>query len=467
MVMDLRAFLIVGVMLVCFLAHAQEPQLILRAAFDGDCALQPGGQGQPLAPEFVPGRAGQAVRASAADQMAVAVPIGQLNRDEGTLMFWIKTDSPRPAAGTQGQRARVITTPEGAGPEVTVVRTHHEAQIAFGDPWDAKGSGGARAVLGYLREGKWYHIACTWHRQRADLCLWLFGDPYADTLGKGTGGQIADTNWAHTLQVGTAEFAVDDLRIYDRAMTGEQIIAAAGYGDGECMADEGKVYFDTILDTAAIKGQLLYEDTFDAPWQERWALEGPGIITQEGGRLRIQEPAAGTPGANHVVLWCRQDFPKDFVAEWEFTPNQVAGLCIVFFCARGRDGRDILDPSMPPRDGTFTQYHSGEMNCYHISYFRNTCARAPDCALRKNFGFYRCSDGADYIPLQAGVTSRVTLVKRGAHIQFAINDRVSLDWVDDGVTRGPIWGAGKIGLRQMINTDAWYDNFRVWEVRPR
>jgi len=37
--------------------------------------------------------------------------------------------------------------------------------------------------------------------------------------------------------------------------------------------------------------------------------------------------------------------------------------------------------------------------------------------------------------------------------------------VDDGVTRGDVLGAGYIGLRQMMTTDAWYDNFRVWAIK--
>ncbi len=33
------------------------------------------------------------------------------------------------------------------------------------------------------------------------------------------------------------------------------------------------------------------------------------------------------------------------------------------------------------------------------------------------------------------------------------------------MTRGGVWGKGHIGLRQMLNTDGWYDNFRVWAVK--
>jgi len=284
------------------------------------------------------------------------------------------------------------------------------------------------------------------------VCVWLFGQPQSDTLGKWSTAEAGDDPWADALRVGCATGAIDDLRIYDRAMTGEQIVAAGEYGDGECMYDEGKIFFDTMLDAEPLKGRLLVEETFDGPWERNWALEGPGILTLENGRLRMRE------GDNHIVLWHKQTFPNDFIAEWEFTPNEIAGLCIVFFCAAGRNGEDLFDPALQKRDGTFKLYHSGDINCYHISYFRNTCARSPNCALRKNLGFYRASCGYDFIPLETGVTSKLTLVKRGAHIQLVINGHVSIDWVDDGVSRGPVWGAGKIGLRQMMTTDAYYDN---------
>jgi hypothetical protein len=460
--MDMRGLLVITLMLACVAAHSQEPRLILRAAFDGDGALEPGGEAQLVGAEFVDGREGQAVRASEAGTMAVTVPLGDVDTAAGTLMFWFKTDVPTPARGEPNHKSRPVRTVEGSGPEVTIVRARNQASIALGNPW---GKGGPNAVFSYIHPGKWYHLAYTWNADAADVCLWLFGDACGDTLGKWRAGDANDQPWDDTLEVGTSDYAVDDLRIYDRAMTAEEIVAAAGYGDGECMFDEGKIYFNTVLDTDAIKGKLLCEDDFDAPWQERWTLEGPGILTQEGGRLRVQEPAPDAEGANHMVLWNRQTFPKDFVAEWEFTPNEVAGLCIVFFSAAGVGGEDVFDDALAPRDGTFVQYINGDINCYHISYFRNTCGRSPNCALRKNVGFWRASAGYDWIPLEAGVTSRLTLVKRGAHLQFAVNDRISIDWVDDGVTRGPILGAGKIGLRQMMTTDGWYDSFRVWAVK--
>ncbi len=463
--MILRDCLVLAFLLACVAAHSQEPKLLLRATFDGDCSLEGGGAGQPLAAAFIEGREGQAIRATEEGKPAATIPLTDVNTDEGTLMFWFQSDVPTPQAGGKAVRQRPIGTREGLGPEMTVVQAHNQSSIRLGNPWNARGSGGPSAVYSHLVPGKWYHLAYTWKKEGYDVCFWLFGKAQADTLGKWNRGDISDQAWDDTLEVGAEHIAVDDLRIYDRAMTAEQIIAAGQYRDGECMYDEGKIFFDTMLDAEPLKGDLLVEETFDAPWQDNWVLEGPGILTQENGRLRMQEPEPGTEGANHIVLWHKQTFPKDFIAEWEFTPNEVSGLCIVFFCAAGRDGADLFDPSLAKRDGTFNLYHSGDINCYHISYFRNTCSRSPNCALRKNFGFYRASAGYDFIPLEAGVTSKLTLVKRGAHIQLAINGHVSIDWVDDGVTRGPVWGAGKIGLRQMMTTDAWYDNFRVWAVK--
>ncbi len=463
--MCLRGAMVLVLVLICMAAHAQPPRLLLRAAFDGSCALEMGGEGELLAAEFVDGRDGQAIKATEDGRPGALVPLGAANPDEGTLMFWFRCDEPKPGPDGANVRWSPVATAAAPGPDVDIVQAHHQAVIRASNPWDERHRGGAQAVYSHLIPGKWYHLACTWQKERSDLCFWLFGEAQSDTLGKWNALERADDPFGEMLSVGSPLGAVDDLRIYDRALTGDEIIAAGEYRDGECMYDEGKIFFDTVLDIEGIRGELIVEDSFDEPWQDNWVLEGPGVLTQEGGRLRLQEPEPGAEGANHTVLWNRTPHPRDFIAEWEFTPNEVSGLCIVFFCAKGINGEDIFDVSLAPRDGTFTGYTSGDINCYHISYFRNTCTRSPNCALRKNLGFWRASAGYDYIPLEAGVTSRLTLVKRGAHIQLAINDRVSIDWVDDGVTRGPVWGSGHFGLRQMMTTDGWYDNFRIWAIK--
>jgi len=461
----MRGCFVLALVILCAAAHSQEPKLIVRATFDGNCALEDGRKGEVVAAEFVDGREGQAIKALEPDKHACEIPLAGADPEQGTLMFWYRTDVPNPAQPEDTVQHRPLTAGAACGPTVSMTQAWNQGSLRVGNPWNKTHSPGAGSVYSHFTPGKWYHVACTWHRADTDVCLWLFGQPQADTLGKWAASlRLTDEPWAEALQVGCVTGVVDDLRIYDRAMTGEQIAAAGEYGDGECMCDEGRIFFDTMLDADSIKGDLLVEETFDEPWEKNWVLEGPGTLTQEDGRLRMQERFK-EEGGNHIVLWHKQTFPKDFIAEWEFTPNEVSGLCIVFFCAAGRNGEDLFDPSLAERDGTFTGYTLGDINCYHISYFRNTCARSPNCALRKNWGFYRASAGHDFIPLEVGATSKLTLVKRDAHIQLAINGHVSIDWVDDGVSRGAVWGAGKIGLRQMMTTDGWYDNFRVWAVK--
>ncbi|HWB90818.1 MAG TPA: DUF1961 family protein, partial [Puia sp.] len=72
---------------------------------------------------------------------------------------------------------------------------------------------------------------------------------------------------------------------------------------------------------------------------------------------------------------------------------------------------------------------------------------------------------------EAGVATRSTeehkvrLVKDGAHITMYVDERKIIDYTDDGKQYGPVYGAGRIGLRQMRWTDFRYRNFTVWELK--
>ena len=41
-----------------------------------------------------------------------------------------------------------------------------------------------------------------------------------------------------------------------------------------------------------------------------------------------------------------------------------------FFEENGKDGKDLFDKSFKPRTGEYQMYHHGDMNAFHISYFR-------------------------------------------------------------------------------------------------
>jgi hypothetical protein len=206
----------------------------------------------------------------------------------------------------------------------------------------------------------------------------------------------------------------------------------------------------------------VYENTFDREDALKdWAFEGPGRCWIQDGHMCMTSHAPDK--GLHIVNWNRQDFPADFMCEWDFRRTVDTGLCILFFCAKGVNGEDVFDPKLAPRDGTFKLYTNGDINCYHISYY--ACGR-DSANLRKNHGFYLAAIGPDLVtPKPLSRWQTITLYKRGPQVRLAVDGRLSIAFDDDGRTYGPVWGAGKIGLRQMAHTHtAMYDNFRVWRI---
>ncbi len=212
------------------------------------------------------------------------------------------------------------------------------------------------------------------------------------------------------------------------------------------------------------KGKLLYENTLaDAGKVKDWVMEGPGKIEFQKDGMHMYSPDE----KGHHVFWCPVDFPSNFIAEWEAQDIEIdAGLCIVFFAAKGLKGESIFDSTLPKRtEGTFTDYTKGAMNDYHISYYANGKDHPGRefANLRKNKGFNLVLTGEMGIPLDSKAVSKVRLVKYGGHILMYIDERKIIDWLDDGVKYGKILEGGKIGFRQMQWTHFAYKNFKVWE----
>jgi len=227
------------------------------------------------------------------------------------------------------------------------------------------------------------------------------------------------------------------------------------------------------LDVSGRRGRLLVDNRFGSRRDvEPWVLEGPGEVTFPDGQMQMRStrPDASQGVNGHIVFWCPHDFPGSFVCEWEVEIVSEFGLTIVFFAAHGAAGEDIFDHGLPARDGTFTHYIRGAIKSYHISYFASTPGTPGRATsnLRKNNRFHLMTAGPVAIPAKPEGTYRMRLIKDGAHIQLQANDRVSIDYEDPGGDRyGPVYGEGKIGLRQMQWTVARYRSFRVWELLPK
>jgi hypothetical protein len=184
-------------------------------------------------------------------------------------------------------------------------------------------------------------------------------------------------------------------------------------------------------------------------------LEGQAAISFPQNRLRMENKLAASEGQKaNFVFWCPKDFPESIAVTWDFWPIREPGLCMIFFGAKGMQGEDLFDPGLKKREGEYGHYTHGDINAYHLSYFRRIFQEARGfhtCNLRKSNGFHLVAQGADPIPDVADAVNpyRIALIKCHHQIRFFVNELLVLEWNDDRKTYGPVLGEGKIGFRQM------------------
>lgn len=214
-------------------------------------------------------------------------------------------------------------------------------------------------------------------------------------------------------------------------------------------------------------GELIYENALSSEADIEDVViesseEGQPEITFENGRMRLESDV-------HFLFWFPHDFPDNIAVSWDFLPEVDDGLAMFWFCAKGREGEDLLDPALQERTGDYSQYNRGDINAYHISYFRRNPWDDPHINtvnLRKSYGHELVALGPNPIPNIDSVKEhieepyRIQLIKSGRHIRMSVNDFVVLDWKDEG----EYWEEGKIGFRQMANLAAEYANLSVREI---
>ena len=214
-------------------------------------------------------------------------------------------------------------------------------------------------------------------------------------------------------------------------------------------------------------GELIYENALSSEEDIEDVViesseEGQPEITFENGRMRLESDV-------HFLFWFPDDFPDNIAVSWDFLPEVDDGLAMFWFCAKGREGEDLFDPALEERTGDYSEYNRGDINAYHISYFRRNPWDDPHINtvnLRKSYGHELVALGPNPIPNIDSVKEhieepyRVQLIKSGPHIRMSINEMVVLEWKDEG----EYWEDGKIGFRQMANLAAEYADLKIHEV---
>jgi len=212
------------------------------------------------------------------------------------------------------------------------------------------------------------------------------------------------------------------------------------------------------------KGKLIYDNPMsDKESLINWSMEGPGTTEFKDNWMHLYSPNE----EGHHVLWCPDDIPGSFIAEWEVQNMETdAGLLILFFSAKGVKGEDIFDQSLKKRDGIFKGYTRSDINNYHISYYANGRDNPERVVahLRKNTSFNLVQNGEYGIPANSEAIHKVVLSKNDNKIIMTINDREVINWTDDGKKYGLVLQDGKMGFRQMQWTHFRYRNFKVYAL---
>ena len=214
--------------------------------------------------------------------------------------------------------------------------------------------------------------------------------------------------------------------------------------------------------------QLLYQNNFNSSDDiADWIPEGPVNANISDNTLELSG-AGGTD--DHFVFWIPKTFPDRIRITWEFSPVQEPGLAMLFFGATSLAGGSIFDNGLAPRNGSYPQYHSGDIRTLHASYFRR---RWPEerafhqANLRKSPGFHLVAQGADPLPPVAdanGAFYKVEVIKDNRDVRFYINGLLLFSWEDLDDSTGPVISGGYIGFRQMSPLVGRYRNLEVWKL---
>lgn len=381
--------------------------------------------------------------------------------------------------------------------EIMEADRHSGLRISIPTHDDDSGRIVNNVMISHLKP-QWYHVIVTWDAETGEIDWFLNGtlqmndrfletwNPVRDASGAiRTGGDYGDDRKRVVIE--TADITVMKGLVTEGVA--EMMAAAAGHTrlDGE-----GRTVYDSALDLSGLSLELYYEADFSVPLKvvheddlfqgsQRtrepgrdmdWVLEGAGAAMTENGNLKLENHDS------HVVLWNTRDFPGDFLVEFTMDPRDPDnGLAILFFCARPVEGENIFSPGLPRRDGSFPAYtRLGQINSYHVSYMANFAADdhgnilpRRTTNLRKNDGFFMVASGNERIHREGEGANTVRLLKHENRIRLEVNGQIVLAFDDDEVLYGlPVWGGGKIGLRQMSRTGfALYPDFRVYSIKEK
>lgn len=233
------------------------------------------------------------------------------------------------------------------------------------------------------------------------------------------------------------------------------------------------------------KSTLLFEDTGENKWQEKWMLDGQRskVINTEQGMELMTGPEHGNDTC-HTVLWTKQSFQGNICIEYDYTRTDTTTRCvnILYFHATGKGDTnyptDITlwnDKRIVPSMRTYFN----NMHTYHISYAAFSAKKysgSNDYIRLRRYnpdkkGLPGTNISGDHFEtglFKTDVTYHIQVIKYKNRIEMHIqNNQNALEhlickW---DVSMLPACESGRIGLRHMYTRNARYKDFKVWKLK--
>jgi hypothetical protein len=314
-----------------------------------------------------------------------------------------------------------------------------------------------------LPGGQWIQLVFRWSSSKNIFNCYINGTPFRqDESISGLKNPVSSSVTVYTSQIGFNEMFITDQMLEGRRL--DSLLDVSKNSRIDKILGYEPV---NKLDIEFVQGKLLYSNPLRHHSHIRgWLPEGQAKISFDQGGLVLESYKSDDLSDGNVVLWCGDDLPANFIAKWKFQPLNEYGLAMVFFCARGQNGKNIYDPSIAQRDGTFSQYVYGDINAYHITYYSNTpYSTRNNSSLWKSEGFYLADYGRAVVEPGSSQIYEATLAKIGGKIDMAIDNYVIIDFNDNGKRFGDVLSWGKIGFRQMKWTKIRYSDFEIYDIK--
>jgi uncharacterized protein DUF1961 len=463
-------------MLMCSAACAAQPEKVVFSWTPGDATAktQAGDVAFKLAPgaKLVDCPAGKGVAPNEAGRIGhCEVKLGTLP-ETGTISFWAKFSRELRLART-GKPGEVklfnskdvtLSLSEGKGGAGLRIMAGH---LIRNKKWRGKFG----CSFTHLRPNQWYHFAITlnapvknaWRGMLNGVTQpepwWEWPFRFANTTTRIDLAGLLKREGADPATV-----TLGPIKWIAGQKTNQEVLAELKGVKGWAIPEnrgEGLQAYAEPFDAEKLGGEVIYENKFDRPLKkDEWVAEGPMKMAVENEKLVVRN-------SDHVTFWLKKKLPRDFVAAWDFQPSQLEGLAIVFVSANGLNGKDLFDPTLKKRSGSFNQYVRGDIRSYHFSYYAGTRGSANG---RKNPGLVMVAICKDLVSadIKAGKKGpwRVAVVRRGNRIDLTVNNQRFLTFVDNPAIWGPAHGGGYLGLRQMKRSQMIsYDNLVVRKLR--